>query len=224
MHWQSDQRTDCVILFTLIRWAGTGMPPGIKRLWSRDAPDRNSRWGIKYLYQPFITAQLGVFWTIGYYWHLWWFYKSHSTSFRYIDILFNAGNQPQSSTVIKRSNFILPLNKPYEALANQYNEKPEKEYQKISTGRFDFANWYRCGWGDSFSCGTNAGAWSWIGRQYQPVPKLSIVLKEKDGPDLWHFLQGDNWELLLHSSITPTTLLYTGGQSSIRKEIGAPMP
>lgn len=90
----------------------------------------NSRWGIKYLYQPFITAQLGVFGqsvTTGICDD---FIKAIPPTFRYIDILLNAGNQPQSSTVIKRSNFILPLNKPYEALANQYNENLKRNIKK----------------------------------------------------------------------------------------------
>ncbi len=90
----------------------------------------NSRWGIKYLYQPFITAQLGLYGqsvtpalTDD-------FIKSIPTSFRYIDILLNAGNQPLSNAVSRRSNYILPLNRPYDTIADQYNENLKRNIKK----------------------------------------------------------------------------------------------
>lgn len=90
----------------------------------------NSRWGIKYLYQPFITAQLGIYGqsitpalTDD-------FIKSIPPSFRYIDILLNAGNQPLSTAVSRRSNYILPLNRPYDTIADQYNENLKRNIKK----------------------------------------------------------------------------------------------
>lgn len=90
----------------------------------------NSRWGIKYLYQPFITAQLGLYGqsvtpalTDD-------FIKSIPPSFRYIDILLNAGNQPLSNAVSRRSNYILPLNRPYDTIADQYNENLKRNIKK----------------------------------------------------------------------------------------------
>ncbi|MBK6825813.1 MAG: GNAT family N-acetyltransferase [Chitinophagaceae bacterium] len=90
----------------------------------------NSRWGIKYLYQPFITAQLGIYGqsvtpalTDD-------FIKSIPPSFRYIDILLNAGNHPLSTAVSRRSNYILPLNRPYDTIADQYNENLKRNIKK----------------------------------------------------------------------------------------------
>lgn len=90
----------------------------------------NSRCGIRYLYQPFITAQLGVFGQSVTADLCDDFIKAIPPSFRYIDILLNAGNQPQSAIVSNRKNFILSLNKPYEAIANHYNENLKRNIKK----------------------------------------------------------------------------------------------
>lgn len=90
----------------------------------------NKRWGIKYLYQPFITAQLGVFGQSVTPAATDDFIQSIPSSFRYIDIMLNAGNQPQSAAVNKRSNYVLSLNRPYVTIADQYNDNLKRNIRK----------------------------------------------------------------------------------------------
>jgi len=86
---------------------------------------RNEKWGIQYLYQPFFTQQLGVF------------FKSRQThqevinfiraipkSYRFIDINLNSKNQFEhlDFKLRKRRNFILPLDKPYDKIAKGYDK------------------------------------------------------------------------------------------------------
>jgi hypothetical protein len=83
------------------------------------------KWGIKYLYQPFFTQQLGVF------------FKSKETqqevihfiraipkSYRFIDIHLNSENHFEhlDFKLRKRKNYILQLNKPYDKIAKGYDK------------------------------------------------------------------------------------------------------
>ena len=90
----------------------------------------NSRWGMKYLYQPFITAQLGVFGQSVSSVITDDFINSIPRSFRYIDILLNAGNQPDLAAVNRRKNYLLALDRPYETIASQYNENLKRNIKK----------------------------------------------------------------------------------------------
>lgn len=88
----------------------------------------NSKYGIRYIYQPFLTAQLGVFGersgelTDD-------FINAIPSSFRLIECSLNSGNKPtaHSST---RSNYILHLGKPYETLYNNYRENIQRNIKK----------------------------------------------------------------------------------------------
>ena len=84
----------------------------------------NKKMGITYLYQPFLSAQLGVFGkkvsekTISD------FIESIPSSFRYIDITLNKSNLSGMPTgfSIHRSNYVLDLNFIYEYLYQNYKE------------------------------------------------------------------------------------------------------
>ena len=75
---------------------------------------RNSKYGIHYLYQPFLAAQLGVFGSD----NVQLFIEAIPDHFRYIDIYLNSGNTKAMNTesVLLRDNYILDLNHPYEVL------------------------------------------------------------------------------------------------------------
>ncbi len=90
----------------------------------------NKKYGIQYLYQPFLSAQLGVFG------------KKISTSlsdefvnaippsFRFIDISLNTGNPLSFPSAIQRSNYTLSLDKPYEDIYNNYRENIQRNIKK----------------------------------------------------------------------------------------------
>jgi hypothetical protein len=88
----------------------------------------NMKYSIRYLYQPFLTAQLGVFG------------KSVSKelandfiaaipfSFRYIDIYLNYKNDAKKTT--SRNNYVLDLNKTYKSLYDNYRENIQRNIKK----------------------------------------------------------------------------------------------
>ncbi|MBM3415852.1 MAG: GNAT family N-acetyltransferase [Bacteroidetes bacterium] len=92
----------------------------------------NSKYGIRYLYQPFLTAQLGVFGKnvteqlvadiIG----------AIPSSFRLIEISMNSGNifNSHGKLFTLRNNYILDLIKPYNALAEKYSENTRRNIKK----------------------------------------------------------------------------------------------
>ncbi len=92
----------------------------------------NKKKGIAYLYQPFLTAQSGVFGkqiseTI-----VADFIASIPSSFRYIDIALNKNNlqgSPVSSST-HRSNYVLDLNFSYEYLYENYRENIQRNIKK----------------------------------------------------------------------------------------------
>ena len=76
------------------------------------------KYGIRYLYQPFLTAQLGVFGKIVTEQQCGDFIQAIPSKFRYIDISLNSGHISGIPTgySIHRLNHILDLGKPYEDL------------------------------------------------------------------------------------------------------------
>jgi len=92
----------------------------------------NKKYGIRYLYQPYLTAQLGVFGKKITTEQVSSFIKSVPASFRFIDISLNNKNIEGSPAkfVTTRSNFVLDLNKPYEVLYGNYRENIQRNIKK----------------------------------------------------------------------------------------------
>ncbi len=92
----------------------------------------NSKYGINYLYQPFITAQLGVFGNTITEEMVGKFAQAIPTSFRLIEISLNSRNIFGAPTgfSIHRSNYVLDLNKPYQTLFDNYRENIRRNIKK----------------------------------------------------------------------------------------------
>ena len=92
----------------------------------------NKKYTIHYLYQPFLTAQLGIFGnnidTI----LLENFLKAIPDKFRYIDLYLNHQNVfiVKEFELTLRSNYILDLNKPYNELFSNYRENVKRNIKK----------------------------------------------------------------------------------------------
>lgn len=95
---------------------------------------RKRKYGISYLYQPFLTAQLGVFGKTITEEQVGNFIQSIPRSFRLIEIPLNSGNIFSIPTgfSILRSNYALDLNKPYEELYKNYNENIKRNIKKAT--------------------------------------------------------------------------------------------
>lgn len=90
------------------------------------------KWGIAYLYQPFLTAQLGVFGNHLTPAHISAFTGRAAEHFRFIEICLNYGNTtgiPAGSPGL-RTNLVLPLSHSYAELAEQYNENTRRNIKK----------------------------------------------------------------------------------------------
>jgi len=92
----------------------------------------NKKYGIHYLYQPFLTAQLGVFGN-----HLTEqivenFLAAIPSRFSYWDIYLNHQNIFSRNKINSsiRKNFVLHLNKPYEELQKNYSENCIRNIRK----------------------------------------------------------------------------------------------
>lgn len=92
----------------------------------------NRKYGISYLYQPFLTAQLGIFGQ-----HISAdlveaFLHAIPTKFLYWDIYLNHRNifQLKSFDLYQRKNYILDLDKPYEELYKNYRENIRRNIRK----------------------------------------------------------------------------------------------
>lgn len=90
------------------------------------------KYGVRYLYQPFLTAQSGIFGTgitemlVGD------FIKAIPFTFQYIEISLNSGNifgGPHGFSLL-RDNYILKLNKPYPELQSEYRENIRRNIKK----------------------------------------------------------------------------------------------
>lgn len=92
----------------------------------------NKKYGIAYLYQPFLTAQLGIFGNgitekiAG------TFIQTAANRFRFTDISLNAKNSFPSlpGDITMRQNYILSLNKPYGQLFQEYKENIQRNIKK----------------------------------------------------------------------------------------------
>ena len=88
----------------------------------------NSKYGIRYLYQPFLAAQLGVFGSND----VQAFIKAIPGHFRYADIYLNSANTNavKGASVLLRDNYVLDLNHSYENLATAYRENIRRNIKK----------------------------------------------------------------------------------------------
>lgn len=92
----------------------------------------NCKYGINYLYQPFLASQLGVFGNnitekmVGN------FIEVIPPSYRFIEISLNSKNVfgVPSGFSIHRSNYVLNLNKPYNILQQHYRENIRRNIKK----------------------------------------------------------------------------------------------
>src|SRR4030095_5122789 len=91
----------------------------------------NKKYGVHYLYQPAFTASLGIFGK-----HLSQaaiekFIIAIPKKFKLIEISLNHGNllNPPTS-LITRTNYVLPLNKSYDELYKEYRENHQRNIQK----------------------------------------------------------------------------------------------
>lgn len=92
----------------------------------------NKKFGISYLYQPFLTAQLGIFGNQVTEWTVENFIQSIPAHFKYIDIALNVRNIPGSPVAFTthRSNYVLDLNFTYDYLYGNYRENIQRNIKK----------------------------------------------------------------------------------------------
>lgn len=92
----------------------------------------NKKYSIHYLYQPFLTAQLGVFGNAISAELLESFLKAIPAKFKYLDISLNQNNvyALKDLDLYQRSNYILDLNKSYDQLYNNYRENIQRNIKK----------------------------------------------------------------------------------------------
>jgi hypothetical protein len=92
----------------------------------------NKKYGISYLYQPFLTAQLGVFGNNITGELMESFLKAIPRHFRYWDIYLNHQNvfPLDSFKLYKRNNYVLQVNKPYKELYNAYRENIQRNIRR----------------------------------------------------------------------------------------------
>ncbi len=94
----------------------------------------NKKYGIYYLYQPFLCASLGVFGNNITSEILLGFLNKISKRFKYWDIYLNAGNNfaAEPYNLYTRTNYILELNKPYAALFNNFRNSYKQLIKKAA--------------------------------------------------------------------------------------------
>jgi hypothetical protein len=92
----------------------------------------NRKYGIYYLYQPFLAAQLGVFGASINAATVEAFLQAIPSRFRYWDFYLNYQNTfPLNNfRLYQRKNLILNLNKPYEEIFNSYRENIQRNIRK----------------------------------------------------------------------------------------------
>ena len=91
----------------------------------------NKKLGIRYLYQPFLTAQLGIFGNTISEELVEAFINKAGASFRFIDISLNHKNSGgPSGAIISRTNYVLPLSKPYEYIYSGYSDNIKRNIKK----------------------------------------------------------------------------------------------
>jgi hypothetical protein len=94
----------------------------------------NKKYGIYYLYQPFLTAQLGIFGKEISAEVLTAFLAAIPAKFRYADIYLNHNNifAATGFDFYFRSNYVLNLNKPYSDLYKSYRENTQRNIKKAT--------------------------------------------------------------------------------------------
>lgn len=92
----------------------------------------NRKYGIAYLYQPFLAAQLGVFGNNLSAELVTSFLDAIPAKYRFWEILLNHGNvfETERYKLFQRKNFVLPLSKPYEQLYEQYRDNTKRNIKK----------------------------------------------------------------------------------------------
>lgn len=92
----------------------------------------NKKYGIHYLYQPFLTAQSGVFGNNINAEMIHSFLQSIPSKFKYWDFCLNHNNvfPLKEFELFQRSNYILNLNKPYTELYTHYRENIQRNIKK----------------------------------------------------------------------------------------------
>ncbi|MEO7393463.1 MAG: GNAT family N-acetyltransferase [Chitinophagaceae bacterium] len=92
----------------------------------------NKKFGFHYLYQPFLTAQSGIFGKKITGEIVDNFIQAIPNSFRLIEISLNSGNifSMPAGFSIQRSNYVLDLKKPYEELYKNYRENIQRNIKK----------------------------------------------------------------------------------------------
>ena len=92
----------------------------------------NKKYSIYYLYQPFLTAQLGVFGNTITGETLEAFLKAIPGKFKFLDIYLNHNNvfPLKEFELYQRSNYVLDINKPYEELYTNYRENIQRNIRK----------------------------------------------------------------------------------------------
>lgn len=92
----------------------------------------NKKYTIHYLYQPFLTAQLGVFGKNIDAALLNAFLQAVPSKFKYWDFYLNHGNVfgLQDFEIYQRTNYVLHLDRPYDALYNDYRENIRRNCKK----------------------------------------------------------------------------------------------
>lgn len=94
----------------------------------------NRKYGVHYLYQPFLTAQLGVFGRSPSPALVSAFLQAIPARFRYWDICLNAGNffPVEGFPLYERINHVLDLSAPYPALAARYRENTQRNIKRTA--------------------------------------------------------------------------------------------
>jgi hypothetical protein len=92
----------------------------------------NKKWGIHYLYQPFLTAQLGLFGNNITGITFKGFLTAIPAKFSYWDFYFNHGNvfTIEEFDTYLRMNLVLPLQKTYEEISAHYRENIKRNVKK----------------------------------------------------------------------------------------------
>jgi hypothetical protein len=90
------------------------------------------KYGIHYLYQPFLAAQLGVSGNLINAGLLERFLKAIPAKFKFFDINLNPENlfNLNEFDLLRRSNYVLGLSKPYDQLYNNYSENIQRNIKK----------------------------------------------------------------------------------------------
>jgi Acetyltransferase (GNAT) domain len=94
----------------------------------------NKKYGISYLYQPFLTAQLGLFGNNLSSELLEAFLNTIPSKFKYWDFYLNHGNvfALKNFSLYERTNYVLNLHRSYEEISNGYRENITRNIKKAT--------------------------------------------------------------------------------------------